>query len=268
MAKRDRMMKALFAEHFPSIASDDIELLIEVFSEATEEAGNSSLDSQVLANCLLELCLEGSPEDPDAAAADLVDELNHKFSIDVEVPNMALEFRDGDGVWAVLAEDGDYHEATVISTTIADGNCDAVDESEPSITVRFADFGIERTLGASQVVLMASDSDDGDDDELWQSGACEMCRRDCTKLTIHHMIPRSEHARFLKKGYTVAELKGPKNFAMICRPCHNTVHRVASNKVLADTMYTIDLINAHPAVQKWVAFASTKTIHKLSGKCR
>ena len=64
-------------------------------------------------------------------------------------------------------------------------------------------------------------------------------------LQIHHMIPRSEHTRYMSKGYSHAFLKGvtnqgtaeeSTNLAMICRPCHNMVHKVATNKVLADTM--------------------------------
>ena len=68
------------------------------------------------------------------------------------------------------------------------------------------------------------------------SGACQVkkkkvCFRDCAELTIHHMIPRLEYARYMRKGYSEARLKGAEIFAMICRPCHNTVHRLASNDI-------------------------------------
>lgn len=270
-AVRARKLKQLFESHLPGVLVDDVELLIEVYTEATEEAGAECFEASVLATCLLDLCIDGGPEDPDAAAADLADALNEGFSLAGGAG--PARFNVGDTTWAILSEDGEYHEAVVVSVEGGgeDGGEDGGGGAAAAglVTVRFPDFGVERTLMASQVVPSdTADAVDGDDDGNGGSGACQMCSRDCAELTIHHMIPRSEHTRYMRKGHSMARLKGPENFAMICRPCHNTVHRLASNKVLADTMYTVELINANPQVQRWVAFASTKTMHKLSGKCR
>jgi hypothetical protein len=89
-------------------------------------------------------------------------------------------------------------------------------------------------------------------------GLCEMCKRD-TRITDHHLIPRSEHSRFVKRGLKMNFLKGKENIAEICRPCHNAVHRFASNKELADRYDTVEKLMAEPDIQRWVEWVSTQT---------
>lgn len=45
--------------------------------------------------------------------------------------------------------------------------------------------------------------DDEDDDEYvsLEPGCCLMCERKTT-LTAHHLIPKTVHNRYIKKGYT------------------------------------------------------------------
>ncbi len=52
-------------------------------------------------------------------------------------------------------------------------------------------------------------------------------------------LRRDVHAAWRKKGATFEQLQAG---AMICRSCHNAVHRLADNKTLAAKFYTVDLL--------------------------
>jgi hypothetical protein len=69
---------------------------------------------------------------------------------------------------------------------------------------------------------------------------CELCERDWVPLTYHHLIPKSTHARVLKRGWHDED--DLNRVAWLCRACHSWVHRLASNEELAKSWYTIDLI--------------------------
>jgi hypothetical protein len=69
---------------------------------------------------------------------------------------------------------------------------------------------------------------------------CELCERDWVPLTYHHLIPKSTHARVLKRGWHDED--DLNRVAWLCRACHSWVHRLASNEELAKSWYTVDLI--------------------------
>lgn len=80
---------------------------------------------------------------------------------------------------------------------------------------------------------------------------CELCDRDCLKLTEHHLVPRQETKRKKKKNR--ADL-GPT--IDICSPCHKQVHTLFTNKELAANLYSADLLRSHPSMIKflcWIA---------------
>ena len=79
---------------------------------------------------------------------------------------------------------------------------------------------------------------------------CELCDRDCPKLTEHHLVPRQETKRKKKNR---ADL-GPT--IDICPPCHKQVHTLFTNKELAADLYSTDLLRSHPNMIKflgWIA---------------
>jgi hypothetical protein len=69
---------------------------------------------------------------------------------------------------------------------------------------------------------------------------CELCLRDWVPLTYHHLIPKSAHARVMKRGWHTEDKLN--SVAWLCRACHSFVHRLASNEGLAKSYYTVDLI--------------------------
>ncbi|KAI5806174.1 hypothetical protein EDC01DRAFT_137514 [Geopyxis carbonaria] len=80
---------------------------------------------------------------------------------------------------------------------------------------------------------------------------CEICERD-VPLSYHHLVPRSVHAKVLKRGWHTKERL--ESVAWLCRPCHDTVHRCASNEELAREWYTVELLMGREDVQRWAAY--------------
>lgn len=85
-----------------------------------------------------------------------------------------------------------------------------------------------------------------------RSSSCELCARDWIPLTYHHLIPRSMHAKAIKRGWHQEwELA---NVAWLCRACHSFVHRVASNEELAREWYTVERLEEREDVQRFAAW--------------
>lgn len=85
-----------------------------------------------------------------------------------------------------------------------------------------------------------------------RTSECELCLRDWIPLTYHHLIPRSTHARVLKRGWhPESDLQ---NVAWLCRACHSFVHRTIGNEELAREWYTVELLAERDDVRKWVGW--------------
>ncbi|KAF4588059.1 hypothetical protein EYR38_010020 [Pleurotus pulmonarius] len=82
---------------------------------------------------------------------------------------------------------------------------------------------------------------------------CEICERQ-VPLTYHHLIPRSTHAKVLKRKWHPQSMLN--SVAWICRPCHNVVHSVARGEDLAQNYYTVELLLAREDIQKWRRYAA------------
>ena len=100
---------------------------------------------------------------------------------------------------------------------------------------------------------------------------CEICERSWVRLTYHHLIPRSVHAKVLKKKWHPESMLN--SVAWLCRwvdcvnpdlgvakvpgrPCHSAVHHVASNEDLARSFHTVDLLLERGDIQKWKGYIS------------
>jgi len=85
-----------------------------------------------------------------------------------------------------------------------------------------------------------------------RSSSCELCARDWIPLTYHHLIPRSMHAKAVKRGWHQDwELA---NVAWLCRACHSFVHRVASNEELAREWFTVERLEEREDVRRFVGW--------------
>ena len=85
-----------------------------------------------------------------------------------------------------------------------------------------------------------------------RASACEICDRDWIPLTYHHLIPRSTHAKCLKRGWH--EEWRLNSVAWLCRACHSFVHELGSNEELARNLYSLKLLMDREDVRKWGAW--------------
>jgi len=91
--------------------------------------------------------------------------------------------------------------------------------------------------------------------------ACELCRRAGLDLTRHHLIPRKQHRRRSCRERFDREERQTR-IAMLCRPCHSTVHATLSEKELEAVFNTIDALAQHPEIMKFVAWVRRQSIDR------
>ncbi|CAM9280461.1 unnamed protein product [Ectocarpus fasciculatus] len=94
-------------------------------------------------------------------------------------------------------------------------------------------------------------SGNGADDSVSEPGCCSLCER-LMPLTRHHVMPKSTHKRYRKKGYSDAVLNGT---IAICRPCHSAVHRAHDALALAERFTTVEELLADETIGRFVAWA-------------
>ncbi|KAG6860974.1 hypothetical protein C0995_005210 [Termitomyces sp. Mi166 len=82
---------------------------------------------------------------------------------------------------------------------------------------------------------------------------CEICERE-VPLTYHHLVPRSTHAKVLKKKWHPESMLD--SVAWLCRPCHSVVHNVTTNEDLARNYFTVELLLERDDIRKWGNYAS------------
>ncbi|MFK7788643.1 MAG: hypothetical protein AB8C95_03990 [Phycisphaeraceae bacterium] len=88
--------------------------------------------------------------------------------------------------------------------------------------------------------------------------ACELCQRTGLKLTKHHLIPRKRHRRrSAQERFDRKEL--PTRIAMLCQPCHSTVHAHLSEQELEAAYNTLEALAGHPEIAKFAAWASKQS---------
>ena len=89
--------------------------------------------------------------------------------------------------------------------------------------------------------------------ELAASGetVCELCGRNEVALTRHHLIPRARHNKARsRRNFSREEMVS--EIAMLCRPCHSQIHRLIDHHELADYYHTIERLQSHSELQKFI----------------
>lgn len=85
--------------------------------------------------------------------------------------------------------------------------------------------------------------------------ACELCQRTGLRLTRHHLIPRKRHRRrSCQERFDREEMT--TRIAMLCQPCHSTVHATLSEAELEAAYNTLEDLAQHPEIAKFVNWVS------------
>ncbi|RUR52675.1 hypothetical protein [Vreelandella populi] len=85
---------------------------------------------------------------------------------------------------------------------------------------------------------------------------CELCRR-AAPLTKHHLIPRALHNKpHYRKRYSREERLTA--ILWLCHACHRHIHRLYSERELADQFASREALLANEEVRHFVEWLSTK----------
>lgn len=145
---------------------------------------------------------------------------------------------------AVLDEDEEWHPVRIAQQLSAGEAGEGME-----IEIEFVEFGKKQVVALDAIVL---DDDVAEDSDQENAGAgCAMCERPMN-LTAHHLIPRTMHAKYAKKGYASEFLN---TCIMICRQCHSKIHSTEDEKTLAREYNTLEKIMQHPDIIRYVGYA-------------
>ena len=89
-----------------------------------------------------------------------------------------------------------------------------------------------------------------------QPEVCELCLRQAP-LTRHHLIPKALHGKtYIRKRFPREERITATLW--VCRPCHNQIHRLFTEKELALSFNSRDALLADPRLRTFVDWLSAK----------
>lgn len=90
-----------------------------------------------------------------------------------------------------------------------------------------------------------------------EQGRCELCGRRVERLTRHHLVPRTRHSnRRNKRDFDRADVT--HRIAWLCRPCHDHVHAVFTEKTLEREYNTLESLLEDPAIARFIRWIADK----------
>ena len=88
---------------------------------------------------------------------------------------------------------------------------------------------------------------------------CLLCDRELLQISKHHLIPRSRHHNKRVKSKLNGEILNLK--MNLCRPCHDQIHTVFTEKQL-ERLYNDPLkIKFYPEISKFISWIKNKPIN-------
>jgi hypothetical protein len=78
---------------------------------------------------------------------------------------------------------------------------------------------------------------------------CALCGRQVSRLTRHHLVPRSRSRRVEARS---TESRPTDQTVELCSPCHKMVHATISETDLAKHYHTIDALLEHQQIARFV----------------
>ena len=79
---------------------------------------------------------------------------------------------------------------------------------------------------------------------------CQLCGLEVTETTQHHWIPRTRHAnKRNKRDFSREQVRRTADF---CRPCHDKVHSLLTEKQLGRTYNSLEKLLEQPEIRKWL----------------
>ncbi|AZZ94184.1 hypothetical protein EUZ85_27075 [Hahella sp. KA22] len=86
---------------------------------------------------------------------------------------------------------------------------------------------------------------------------CQLCRREVSSLTRHHLIPKTLHGKKnIRRQYDRDYLN--KAIVWVCRSCHSFIHGLKSESELAAHYNSLESLRALPEVQEFTQWLGSK----------
>lgn len=80
--------------------------------------------------------------------------------------------------------------------------------------------------------------------------SCELCEREVSSTSRHHLIPRTLHTnKWFKKNFTREQMIETVD---LCRPCHKQIHKLIPEKKMGRTYYTLEKLREEAQVAKFL----------------
>ena len=88
---------------------------------------------------------------------------------------------------------------------------------------------------------------------------CPICNREVPEefKEEHHLIPRAVCRR--NKYSNLSQLEKGNQTITVCSDCGNQLHKLFSEKELADHYNTLEKILSQPSIQKWAGWVNKKS---------
>ena len=86
---------------------------------------------------------------------------------------------------------------------------------------------------------------------------CQLCGRSVALLTRHHLIPRARHRK--KRNRRLFDREDVRaRILWLCRPCHDHIHAMLSEKEMETAYHSREALLAHPAIARFVRWIETR----------
>jgi len=86
---------------------------------------------------------------------------------------------------------------------------------------------------------------------------CALCERP-ERLTRHHLVPRCRHHN--KRNKREFDRATVQQTVGLCRPCHNQLHALFTEKELERELHAVTELRRHPEVARFVEWIRTKPL--------
>ncbi|WP_096155201.1 MULTISPECIES: hypothetical protein [Bacillus] len=84
----------------------------------------------------------------------------------------------------------------------------------------------------------------------FNTGTCELCRREHVEITVHHLTPKEMDGTFLPT-------------TNLCIPCHKQIHALYPNEELAVRLNTIALLRKDEKISKFLRWIRKQPSTKI-----
>ncbi|PIE83299.1 MAG: hypothetical protein CSA09_02170 [Candidatus Contendobacter odensis] len=87
--------------------------------------------------------------------------------------------------------------------------------------------------------------------------SCALCGRFMSALTRHHLIPRARHRKKRNQRLFSRDMVRT-HILWVCRPCHNHIHSILSEKEMEAEYHTREALLSHCAIRSFVDWIADK----------